>query len=157
VKRKILLFVFLLISVAGSASAGKNTRGFGLGFMVGEPSGLNAKIWTGSRTAFDAGVALSLNQDSGVAAHVDYLWHVHDLSSKDRAMVPFYYGIGVRYRDRDSTESKSDNFGVRIPLGLDYLFARSGFDIFFELVPVLDLAPDQEFNVNLAAGGRYFF
>lgn len=147
--------VVLQVLIAGSVVAGENTRGFGLGVMVGEPSGLSAKVWTGSRTAFDAGVALSLNKDSGFAAHADYIWHVHDLSAKDRAMIPFYYGVGVRYRDR--MDGRNDNFGVRIPLGLAYLFARSAFEVFFELVPVLDIAPDQEFNANLAAGARYFF
>ena len=153
---KWILLAALVLSAcaAGPAVAGKNTEGFGLGLMAGEPSGLAWKAWTGKRTAIDGGVAWSTKDDGGIAAHMDYLWHVHDMRMTERSILPFYYGIGVRYRDRDN---QNDNFGVRIPLGLAYLFGNSAFDVFFEIVPVIDLAPDQEFSANVVVGGRYFF
>lgn len=143
------------LMVPGSAvAAGDNTRGFGLGLMAGEPSGLSAKLWTGSRTALDLGLAWSLSKDSGAAVHLDYLWHVHDMTKTGKGIMPFYYGLGLRFRARDDQDG---DFGVRIPLGLNYLFARSAFDVFIEVVPVLDFVPDQKFSANLAIGGRYFF
>jgi hypothetical protein len=142
------------LTLAVPAVAGDNAEGFGLGLMLGEPSGLSAKMWTGTRNALDGGLAWSTSKNSGAAAHVDYLWHVHDMAKTGKGILPFYYGVGIRYRDHDDSDP---DFGVRFPLGLDYLFARSAFDVFFELVPVLDLAPEQEFSVNLAVGGRYFF
>ena len=148
-----LVFV-LTLAVASSAIAGDNTKGFGLGLMAGEPSGLSAKLWTGTRTALDGGLAWSVSENSGAAVHLDYLWHVHDMAKTGKGILPFYYGFGLRYRDRDDRDG---DFGIRIPLGLNYLFARSAFDVFFEMVPVLDLAPDQKFSVNLALGARYFF
>ena len=66
----------------------------------------------------------------------------------------FYYGVGVRYRGR---QGQDDNFGVRIPLGLNYLFADSAFDVFIELAPIIDFLPEQEFSANAVIGGRYFF
>lgn len=153
-KRLLALVLVLSVMTAGSALAGKNTEGFGLGLMLGEPSGLSAKLWTGKRTAFDAGLAWSTKNNSGVSAHVDYIWHVHDMINVDRGILPFYYGFGVRYRGQDEQD---DNFGIRIPLGLNYLFGHSSFDVFFEIAPVLDFTPDQNFSANVAGGGRYFF
>jgi len=46
--------------------------------------------------------------------------------------------------------------GVRVPFGLTYLFAKSPFDIFAEIVPILDLVPDTDFGLNGAIGVRFY-
>lgn len=154
-KKTLILAVGLLMCVSFStATAGSNNSGFGLGIMLGEPSGLSGKLWTGGVTAFDFGLAWSTGNNSGMALHADYLLHKMDMINVDKGALPFYYGIGFRYRDRDNSD---DNFGIRVPLGLDYLFAQSAFDVFFEVVPILDLSPDTDFKFNVAIGGRYFF
>ena len=150
----LVLVLVLVLAAAGSALAGKNTKGFGLGLMAGEPSGLNAKVWTGSNTALVAGAAMLLNDDGRGTGYVDYLWHVHDMTDTRNSIMPFYYGVGARYRAGDGTE---DTWGVRIPLGLDYLFGNSSWDVFGELVPIIEVAPDQDFDVNAVVGVRYFF
>ena len=48
-------------------------------------------------------------------------------------------------------------FGIRVPLGVTYLFEEAPFDVFFELVPVLDLSPDVDLDINVAVGLRYYF
>ena len=154
-KKVLILTVALLMSVFfGTATAGSNSSGFGMGIMLGEPSGLSGKLWSGGNNAFDFGLAWSTSKNSGVAFHADYVWHKMDMITVDKGALPFYYGIGVRYRNRDNSD---DNIGVRVPFGLDYLFAQSAFDVFFEVVPILDLAPDTDFDINVAIGGRYFF
>ena len=154
-KKCLILTVCLLMSVSfGTATAGSNSSGFGMGIMLGEPSGLSGKLWSGEKTAFDFGLAWSTGNNSGMALHADYVWHKMDMINVDKGALPFYYGIGVRYRNRDNSD---DNIGIRVPFGLDYLFAQSAFDVFFEIVPVLDLAPDTDFDINVALGGRYFF
>ncbi len=153
-KSLILTVCFLMLATFGTATAGSNTSGFGLGIMLGEPSGLSGKLWSGGNTAFDFGLAWSTSSNSGLAIHADYLWHKMDMISVDKGALPFYYGIGARYRGRDNSDN---NFGVRVPFGLDYLFFQSAFDVFFEVVPILDLSPDVDFDINVALGGRYFF
>ena len=154
-KKGLILTVALLMSISfGTATAGSNSSGFGMGIMLGEPSGLSGKLWSGGNNAFDFGLAWSTSKNSGVAFHADYVWHKMDMITVDKGALPFYYGIGVRYRNRDNSD---DNIGVRVPFGLDYLFAQSAFDVFFEVVPILDLAPDTDFDINVAIGGRYFF
>jgi len=154
-KKSLVLVVLCLVLISfGTATAGSNGSGFGLGIMLGEPSGLSGKLWSGQNNAFDFGLAWSTGNNSGVALHADYVWHKFDLINVDKGALPFYYGIGLRYRDRDNTDG---NIGVRAPLGLDYLFAQSAFDVFLEIVPILDLTPDSDFRLNAAIGGRYFF
>jgi hypothetical protein len=153
-KNLILTVCLLMFATFGNAIAGSNSSGFGLGIMLGEPSGISGKLWSGEKNAFDFGLAWSTGKNSGAAMHADYIWHKMDMINVDEGALPFYYGIGVRYRSRDNSD---DNIGVRVPLGLDYLFAQSAFDVFFEIVPILDLSPDTDFDINVAIGGRYFF
>ena len=150
----IALAACLLLAPFDSATAGSNRSGWGFGIMVGEPTGLSAKNWSGGGTAWDFGLAWSTADDSGAAAHVDYLRHRFGVSGWDGGDVAFYYGIGGRIRSRDPGD---DNVGVRVPLGLDYLFDASPVDVFVELVPIMDLVPDTDFNLGLGIGVRYFF
>ena len=69
-------------------------------------------------------------------------------------MLPLYFGVGGRLRLRDN---RDDDIGVRIPVGLAYMFADAPFDIFVEVVPILDLVPDTDFDLNAALGGRFYF
>jgi len=50
-----------------------------------------------------------------------------------------------------------DFIGIRIPVGLAYLFEGAPVDVFLEVVPLLDVAPETEFTLNAAIGVRYFF
>ena len=50
----------------------------------------------------------------------------------------------------------SGNGGVP-PVGLAYPFDRNRFDFFFELVPIMDLAPDTDFSLNAGLGLRFWF
>ena len=154
--KKILMLLIcatILVS-AGSSWAGSSHSGFGLGLMAGEPSGLSAKLWSSEKTAFDFGLAWSSKNDATMAIHADYVWHRFDKIDVDQGALPFYYGIGVRFRGNDVAD---DFIGVRFPLGLDYLFANSAFDVFIEVAPVLDLTPDTDIDINAALGGRFFF
>jgi hypothetical protein len=49
------------------------------------------------------------------------------------------------------------NFGVRIPLGLDYYFSGAPFDIFATVVPVLVIIPSTDFALEAAVGFRFWF
>ena len=54
-------------------------------------------------------------------------------------------------------ENKDDKLGARIPVGLEYLFEDIPLGAFFELVPVLNLTPDTDFDLEAGAGIRFFF
>jgi hypothetical protein len=48
-------------------------------------------------------------------------------------------------------------FGVRFPVGLAYIFANYPFDIFGEIVPILDLVDETDFDLEGAIGARFWF
>jgi hypothetical protein len=126
--------------------------GFGLGFMVGEPTGFSGKYWISPLSAIDGGFAWSLDNKGKLQIHADYLWHNYSIISVIKGKLPIYYGIGGRLM------FAHDNIaGIRGVAGLDYLFDGTPLDIFLELVPILDLAPEIDFDFNAAIGIRYYF
>lgn len=148
-------FVFLFFSavLTESVIAQANNDGshnFGLGLMLGEPSGVSVKSWFGERSAFDIGAAWSLSgRNEAVHLHTDYLFHNW---FDDADNLAFYYGIGGRV-----IFSGDGIAGVRVPLGLNYVFENAPFDLFVEAVPIIDVSPDVEFAGNGAFGIRYYF
>jgi hypothetical protein len=150
----IALLALLAAAAAGPAAAQSNQEGLGAGILLGEPSGLSLKLWTSPYTAWAGGFAYSLRENSDLHAHLDYLWHKVRPLGPDEPRTPLYYGIGGRWRANDDGD---DTLGIRIPWGLEYLFANSRFDVFVEVVPIVDVAPELDFGVNVGAGARYFF
>lgn len=155
-KYKIAIIV-LLLSVS-SANARKQDN-FGLGFILGEPTGLSLKYWLDEERAVDGAAAWSYSENDSFQLHGDYLIHNYEWLNNDN--LPVYYGIGARLKlkDNDGRGRNQDDaiFGIRIPVGVTYLFDNAPLDLFFELVPVLDLAPDVELDINAAVGMRYYF
>ena len=125
---------------------------FGLGFMLGEPTGISFKKWTGSKTAIDGAVAWSFSGQNSLHLHADYLVHRFDLIKVEKGRLPVYFGLGARFKLEDRTK-----FGVRIPIGVCYLFEEATLDVFFELVPIFDLVPDTAFKISGSIGIRYYF
>lgn len=147
-----LLLGVTLLSMAPQAKAQTNSGDFGLGIILGEPTGLSAKLFMGNNRAFDFGAAWSFGNNSSMHIHSDYLIHRFDLISVDSGQLPLYYGIGARARLADNAQ-----LGVRIPVGLSYYFPNDPLELFFEIVPILDLAPKTSFSGNGGFGIRYYF
>lgn len=160
IKHMRLLFLIIVIgaliglkpeSVIAQANS-DNGENFGIGVMLGEPTGISIKSWNGDRSAFDIGAAWSLSgREEAIHLHTDYLLHSW-FNNVDTGRLAFYYGIGGRIIFADDAKA-----GVRVPLGLNYVFSSAPFDLFVEAVPILDLTPDTEFAGNGAIGIRYYF
>jgi hypothetical protein len=143
-----------LAGAAGTASA-QGEKQVGLGFIVGEPTGIDLKMWLNERNALEFALAWSLSDDNDLHIQGDYLWHKFDLIDLDNAdQMPLFFGLGGRVVLRDDHD---DIVGVRFPVGLDYIFTNYPFDIFVEIVPILDLAPDTDFDLEGAIGARFWF
>ena len=144
--------VFLLILSLLSAPAFAQHREVGLGIMVGDPTGLSAKYWTERDRAFDFGVGWSSLGQGSVHLHTDYLIHHFDLLKVGMEKFTLYYGLGARLRRERDTQ-----LGLRVPMGISYLFPRVPLDVFLEFVPLMDLVPSTSFGINAALGGRFYF
>jgi hypothetical protein len=141
----------LIAAAAPQPSAAQG--GAGLGVIVGEPTGLSAKAWVGGNTAVDAAAAWSFEGEDALHLHGDVLQHAFNVFDMQNGALPVYYGIGARLK----VEDDRNLFGLRVPLGLAYIFPSSRADIFMEVAPLVDLAPDTDVKINGAAGVRYFF
>jgi hypothetical protein len=53
--------------------------------------------------------------------------------------------------------SDDAQLGIRIPIGISYYFQNDPIEIFFEVVPILDIAPSTSFSGNGGFGLRYYF
>ena len=143
---------------AVAADAGGGT--WELGVILGEPTGLSAKYWLSPNTAFDLGAAWSFGDDGHFHLHGDYLYHNFDIFKVDSGSLPLYFGIGGRVRfDEDNNEHDNDGtrVGLRLVLGLEYIVEQYPMSVFFEIAPIVDLAPETEGSMNGGLGIRYVF
>lgn len=148
-----LLFAALLCTSASG-------EGFGVGVIAGDPTGVSVKKWLHDGNAIDAAAAWSFDDHGAFQLHADYLWH-HDIPSFSERVygwMPFYYGVGGRvgFYEGNRRHDGETRAGVRIPIGVTYLFENAPLDAFVEVVPILDVAPRTALKLDAAAGIRFY-
>jgi len=152
--KRIITCALVAIAIA-SPTLAQDTKHAGIGFIVGEPTGLDAKFFMNNEHALEFGLAWSLSGENEMHLQGDYLWHRYgliDLTNGDE--MPVFFGIGGRIILREDFD---DVVGIRFPIGLAYMFTNYPFDIFAEVVPILDLTPDTDFDLEGAIGARFWF
>ena len=140
-------------------------KDFGLGIMLGAPSGLSGKYYLDSgRTALAFGLGSSYDYNSsgyyGTHAHVDLLWHLALLAKNPSFSLPFYIGVGARLHEHDYYDRYQDHthLGVRIPFGIAFDLRKAPLDIFIELVPTFDFTDRHDDSyITGSVGLRYYF
>lgn len=139
------------VSLAWGEAGGK-----GIGVIVGEPTGISGKLFLNGNDAVDVGLAWSLAEEGNFHIHGDYLRHnfsvLRDEFHVTEGQLPLYYGIGGRLRIDDDTR-----LGMRFVIGVSYIFEEAPVDVFFEIAPIMDLAPETELNANAGIGARFWF
>ena len=153
----LLLFILASVTIA-------QERHFGLGVILGEPTGISAKLWVSPVNALDFGLGWSVGGDrinyngrydggSRVHFHMDYLWHWFDaIHSSER--FPLYTGIGGRINTGAGYDASA---AVRGVFGIAWLPNQVPIDVFLELVPSLQVVPSTGFGIDAGLGARYFF
>ncbi|MGH8003699.1 MAG: hypothetical protein ACRECJ_03125 [Limisphaerales bacterium] len=164
--RKTVLLLALLLAFASLALAQRRptspqrysgpqmSHPTGLGMMIGEPTGISFKHWVSRNNAIDAGFAWSFaGRGEELHIHADYLWHM-PLKSSDPAVrrTSFYIGVGGRARFENDSR-----VGARVPLGLVHFIKDTPLDVFIEVAPIMDLAPETDMSANGGIGLRYYF
>ena len=149
---KHLLIVLLILAFAAAAQV----RDFGLGLIIGEPTGLSAKWNLGSVHAIDFHLAWSFN--GGIAAGADWLIHMGWLPAPWRP----YLGVGgrmaVHEADKD-VENSTDVVHVagRGLIGCEYLFLEGHLGVAAEIGLGLDFIPAVGFDLSGGLAIRYYF
>ncbi len=128
---------------------------FGAGIQLGEPSGLSAKYWLNDKLAIDGAAGWSLYEHSDFYVQSDLLIHNFDLLPVPSGKFPVYIGGGAFIRFRD--EHHENQAGVRLPIGVDYLFDNAPVDVFVEFAPGVQLTPSTRADFAGGIGIRYWF
>lgn len=146
--------VFALLLVALMLASVPATARIGAGIILGEPTGICVKKWLDEGTAIDAATGWSMT-DGDFYLHADYLWHRIVEDRKIGGSVPLYFGIGGRLLIRG--DGDDSEVGLRVPVGLDFFLPDDRFDIFVEIAPILNIAPETELGLSGGIGVRFYF
>ena len=150
----------------GTAVGEEIRTGFGVGVILGEPTGLSVKKWISDTSAIDAAAAWSFDDFESFQLHVDYIRHNFDLiqSRKLAGQFAVFYGIGGRLKLKDSNRGKDQTgedddarMGLRVPFGLSYTLKQNPVEFFAEVVPLLDVVPEAKPGLGAGVGARYYF
>lgn len=171
-----LLLIALFSAAAGSASAqtleeleeaerggqrgGALDRGpFGLGLIIGEPSGLSAKVFVSGPHGVQAHLGFGVGRRGFLVVIVDYLFHVTNLVPPigDVGFLWPYAGIGGRLGVLERRNDEDVIFGVRIPLGASFGFNAVPIEVFAEFAVGIGLLPETRAIFDGGIGGRYYF
>src|SRR6476619_2224925 len=165
-----LWLVFTLSSTDASAEFGRTDdtvrtptastevgygRTFGLGFMLGDPTGLTGKLWVARTNAIDFGVGFwGYGPDScagrglpcdrfGYHAgtlNVDYLWQ--STIVRGRTQLDWHIGAGAHSIWYSGCAGDCFALAGRMPVGVDLMFANPAMlELFLDLAPTLYFVP----------------
>jgi len=159
--------VMLMNARSASASEVATSKKFGIGGMLGAPSGLSMKYYFSPKHALDVGVGVGFWGGAALYTHVDYKFHIM-LTQASAFDLPFYFGVGAKlslwftdhphsYWGDNRARDGRLGFGVRVPVGIAFNLNKLPLDIFVEVVPGVGLFPGIGAFVDGAVGVRYYF
>ena len=143
------------------AGRGAYKGALGVGIILGEPTGVTAKLYLEDDQAIQAAVG-SAFIGGGLQIHADYVFHPYILQSRPSFVLPVYIGPGVRLIDyTNGREDSSFALGARIVGGLLFDFKQVPLDAFIEVAGVLEYelkdGKGAAIRLNAGAGVRYYF
>jgi hypothetical protein len=153
-------FMLTLGLAAAMPTARAEGGPFGLGLIVGSPTGLSGKVYFNKMNALDFGVGEAFINQRGFHLHVDYLWHPVMLAQDEAFFLPLYLGVGGRFLEHERHDNDEAHLGVRGPIGILFDFKRVPIDVFLELAVIVDFIRESDSDVvdlNAAIGVRYYF
>lgn len=164
-------FVLLVATIAiaaparataeGELARGSDKGALGAGIILGEPTGITAKLYLQDDVAIQGAVG-SAFVGGGLQLHADYVFHPYILQTRPSFVLPVYFGPGLRLIDyTNGRDDSSFAIGLRGVGGLLFDFREVPLDAFIEVAAVLEY----EFRdgkggallLNAGAGVRYYF
>ena len=176
---KRFLLVTLAAAAIGTAGTGRaqatevgTSRNFGLGFQIGEPTAITAKVFVTSTSAYDFGVGFggwcydgnghSYACDSlhgYLSLHADYLYQENLVNMTNR--LEWYAGFGGRvvlWNYGPGSHADDVALLARVPIGVAATFRRPSFlEAYLEVAPALRVYPPLWFSIDVALGARAYF
>jgi hypothetical protein len=155
----LLAIVAVAVLCGGGRAHAQSERGFGLGLIIGNPTGVTMKGFLSKETAIDGAVGFGVLGGEGLHVHADFLWHF-EIKRWDVAALDLYLGVGPMLGFHGHPHPRDDHgrvfIGARGPFGLAVMF-NAPFDVFLEVAAGLWVIQDVRFHLDAAIGGRYWF
>jgi hypothetical protein len=151
---KYLIILSVVVFCASAVPAEENYKKVGIGFVAGAPTGLDAKLWFSRQNALDIIAGWGY---WNVWAQATYQWHYWDWYSasndnNDDVSIPLYIGLGgYAGGGRDKI-----GLGPIGTIGIDILLKKVPFDIFVEMGPAIQIAPETGIFLHGGLGARYY-
>jgi hypothetical protein len=152
------------------------SRNFGLGFQIGDPTAITAKLFLGRAHALDFGLGLGgwgygwctdendhsyrcSDINHNFSFHADYLYQENIISRTNR--LDWYVGVGGRLITSAYGHNDLGHDAVilaRVPLGIAATFQRPDFlEVYLEIAPALVIVPPLDFAIDVGLGVRAYF
>lgn len=162
---KTTIFKFLAavaLSVATFSTAHAQSEQFGLGVILGDPTGLSGKMKWDESHSVDMALAYSSGRRSGLQLHADYLWDRARSWGTAEGPLDMYYGLGGRIitydeRKNDGRRESLVSIGPRGAIGLSFNINNPNLEIFGELAAILEIAPSVGVDLDAGIGARIRF
>ena len=144
--------IVLLLAVLWSTPARAEGGSFGLGLILGQPTGITGAYQLSERTMIDAAVGFGWVRDRDFYLHVEFDYFLPTLVTGNSVALSAYLGIGGFFFAHNDPA-----FGARAPFGLSLDFTTVPLQIFLEASLLLLIVPDVDIDVRGALGFRYYF
>jgi hypothetical protein len=175
IKALALVILVLLSSLFTHSTQAAEVRdfgygSFGLGAVLGEPTGFRGRYGFSPTQGVDVGLAFSLA--SFAIINGDYNYYFRNIAGTEGEMRTQFFlraGVGaVIFFSNAGTVNNIDSryyfdtshsfgLGIRIPLGAEWRFRHLPLGIFAEVAPGLGLVPGTFGFVQGGIGALYFF
>lgn len=154
--RKLTIVMFFVFFSSGFAQL--NGGKWGPGLKIGEPFGLSVNYRLNKKLAIDVDFGFGWEDENAADYTMENLTFVligdlkyyQTLFDIGKGELPFYAGIGFR------TFFKYERFGIRLPLGISYLFEKVPLALFIEYAPTYTFK-FESFVQSTCVGFRYYF
>ncbi len=155
---KLASVVFLLITLGFA-------QHFGLGIILGSPTGFTGKGVFTRNSAIAANIGWSFIENYHLHITTDYQFLFPSVirwqdditreTKEIKGLAPFL-GIGGRLRFKETTQNTTElNVGLRLGGGIEWTIAR--FGVFLEIYPVVNIFPATDFDLEGGLGIRFYF
>ena len=152
------------------ASEVGNSKKFGLGIMLGQPTAITIKYHFSYKHALTAAVGAGWYWGRNFHIHADYGYHF-DLTKTSDFDLRMWVGGGLKffyffwhdgrhpYWDRDwrNNDYGRAGIGLRIPVGISFNINKVPLEVFLEIAPGVAFLPWFDFFIDGAIGIRYYF
>lgn len=144
----------------GGTGRGEDKGTLGVGIVIGEPTGVCARLYLKDDQAIQGAVGAAFI-GGGFQVHADYAFHPYILQTRESFVLATYVGPGARVVQYSAgRDTGYFALGLRAVGGLLFDF-KNPLDAFFEIAGVVEygFADGEGFGAsfNAGAGVRYYF